>query len=70
MIVLDYETGCQMMDVCRAVDAATEIGDTIDEEHDVGDMMYEMTLHLESVTIALLGPHELRNIRRQVFPQR
>ena len=39
MIVLDYETGCQMMDVCRAVDAATEIGDTIDEEHDTGDMI-------------------------------
>ena len=25
MIILDYKTGCQMMDVCREVDAATEM---------------------------------------------
>ena len=46
-----------MMDVCMAVDAATVIGDTIDEDHDLGDMIYEMTLHLGSAPIALLGPH-------------
>ena len=39
MIVVDSETGCQIMDICMAVDAATEIGDTIDEEHDTGDMI-------------------------------
>ena len=40
-----------------SVDVATEIGDTTDEEHDMGNMIYEMTLHLGSATIALLGPH-------------
>ena len=51
MIVLDYKTGRQMIDVCLAVDAETEKGDTIDEGHGVGDLMYEIALHLESATI-------------------
>jgi hypothetical protein len=68
MIVLDYETGCQMMDVCRAVDAATEIDDTFDEDHDMGDMIYEMTLHLGSAPIALLGPHVMVEQQVAGFP--
>jgi hypothetical protein len=57
MVVLDHKLGRWIIDVCLAVDAATEKGDTINEGHGVGELTYEMAIHLESATIALLGPH-------------
>ena len=46
MIVLDHEMGCHMMDLCREMDAATEIDGMSDEDHDMGDRIYELILHL------------------------
>jgi hypothetical protein len=57
MVVLNFEVGRRMIDMCLAADAAAGKCDTIDKGYGFGELTYEMILHLEFATIALSGLH-------------
>ena len=57
MVMLEHKLGGRIIDVCLAANVAAGKCDTINKGYGFGDLTYEMILHWESATIALLGPH-------------
>ena len=56
-VMLDPGLGHQVINTCLSVDAPDDGSDMIDKGHGFGDRIYKILLHLQSKTMALLGPH-------------
>ena len=68
-VMLDPGLGHQVINTCLSVDAPDDGSDMIDKGHGFGDRIYEILLHLQSKTMALLGPHTRTEQRATGIPR-